>query len=285
MQHVREYLRPGSPQEAVEAKRQNGDRAVYLAGGSDLLVHRPDTAEVAIDIRHAGMGYVMDGDHGVVIGGAALLRDAEMVVAGVAGDMLRLAIRDTAPWLIRNAATLAGNIANASPAADSVPALLAVDADLVLLGQEEKVVPLADIFVAPHRTALNGRLIREIRIPNRARQRRGVFTKLARSHSDIAQVNVAVSFVGDDAGSLRDVRIALGAVAPTARRARQAEALLEGQSADDIDLAGVEGAVREDIAPISDWRASAEYRSRMAGVLVRRALERLISEIRTGVRE
>lgn len=283
MQNVREYLRPGSPQEAAEAKRQNGDRAVYLAGGSDLLVHRPDTAEVAIDIRHAGMGYVMDGDEAMVIGGAALLRDAELAVTGLAGDMLRLAFRDTAPWLIRNAATVAGNIANASPAADSVPALIAVDAELVLLGQEEEQVLVEDVLLGPHRTALNGRLIREIRIPLRARRRKGVFTKLSRSHSDIAQVNVAVSFTSENGEALQDVRIVLGAVAPTAVRARRAEELLEGRGPGDVDLAAVERAVRGEISPISDWRASAEYRSRMAGVLVRRALERLTHEMGTGV--
>lgn len=275
---MREYLRPGSPQEAAEAKRQNGDRAVYLAGGSDLLVHRPDTAEVAIDIRHAGMGYVMDGDEAMVIGGAALLRDAELAVTGLAGDMLRLAFRDTAPWLIRNAATVAGNIANASPAADAVPALLALDACLVLDGDESAAVPVESVLVGPHRTSLGDRLITEIRIPEAAAARRGAFIKLARSKSDIAQVNVAVTFKPDLDG-LRDVRIALGAVAPTAMRATGAEALLEGQAPSADLLTAVGRAVAEEVRPISDWRASEQYRRRMSAVLVRRALERMLDGV------
>jgi probable selenate reductase FAD-binding subunit len=282
MRNLKEYLRPGSAAEAVSLKQQYGSRAVYLAGGSDLLVHRHPEIETAIDIRHADLGYVLDGGDELVIGGAALLRDAEKAVAGLAGNMLTLAFRDTAPWLIRNAATVAGNIANASPAADSVPALLAVDADLLLLGQREERVPLGDILTGPHRTSLGDRLIREIRVPGSVTRRRGRFTKLARSHSDIAQVNVAVSFI-EDGGVLRDVRIALGAVAPTAVRAGSAEALVEGRTAADVDPMKIEQAVQEDIAPISDWRASAEYRSRIAGVLVRRAIQSLFSELETGV--
>jgi probable selenate reductase FAD-binding subunit len=282
MRNLKEYLRPGSAAEAVSLKQQYGSRAVYLAGGSDLLVHRLPEIETAIDIRHADLGYVLDGGDELVIGGAALLRDAEKAVAGLAGNMLTLAFRDTAPWLIRNAATVAGNIANASPAADSVPALLAVDADLLLLGQREERVPLGDILTGPHRTSLGDRLIREIRVPGSVTRRRGRFTKLARSHSDIAQVNVAVSFI-EDGGVLRDVRIALGAVAPTAVRAGSAEALVEGRTAADVDPMKIEQAVQEDIAPISDWRASAEYRSRIAGVLVRRAIQSLFSELETGV--
>lgn len=282
MQNLKEYLRPGSASEAVTMKLEYGDRAVYLAGGSDLLVHRPQNVEAAIDIRHAELGYVLDGGDELVIGGAALLRDAESVVAGLADGMLTRAFRDTAPWLIRNAATVSGNIANASPAADSVPALLAVDADLVLLGDGEERVALGEVLAGPHRTTLGNRLIREIRIPQSVTRRRGIFTKLARSHSDIAQVNMAVSFIERD-GALRDVRIALGAVAPTAVRVEAAESMVEGRGPADVDLRQVEQAVREGIAPISDWRASADYRSRMAGVLVRRALESLFSELETGV--
>jgi carbon-monoxide dehydrogenase medium subunit len=277
MRNLKEYLRPQSPEEAVRLKRDYGDRAYYLAGGSDLMVHRPESAEAVIDIRHAGLGYVMESDEGVTIGGAALLRDAEVAVDGIAGGMLGLAFEDTAPWLIRNAATVAGNIANASPAADSVPALIAADAQLVLLGEIEETVELADILTGPHRTSLNGRLIKEIRLPAAAHSRQGQFFKLSRSRSDIAQVNGAVAFRVED-GTLRDVRIALGAVAPTAIRASGAEEMLEGSRPGDVDLQAVAARVREEVSPISDWRASAEYRSRMSSVFVKRALESLLSD-------
>jgi carbon-monoxide dehydrogenase medium subunit len=185
--------------------------------------------------------------------------------------MLRSAIRETAPWLIRNAATVAGNIANASPAADSVPALMALDAQLVLLGPEEETATIEDVLVGPHRTTLGHRLIKDIRILPEAQRRRAAFIKFARSKSDICQVNVAVAFLAEG-NVVRDVRIALGAVAPTAIRARRAEAMLEGQSVSGDLLAEVEQAVQAEVSPISDWRASEEYRRRMSGVLVRRAI-------------
>jgi carbon-monoxide dehydrogenase medium subunit len=276
MRDLREYLRPASAEEAVSIKRRYGDKAVYLGGGSDLLVHRPRQVEVAIDIRHAGLGRVRQ-NGGYLIGGAALLRDVEREAGAAGGGMFREAVRDTAPWLIRNAATLAGNIANASPAADSVPALLALDAQLALLGEREELVDLADVFEGPHRTSLGDRLITEIRIPPRAAARQAAFIKLARSKSDIAQVNVAVSLLRDG-DVVREVRIALGAVAPTPMRARGAERLLEGRAPTDELLREVETAVRDEVRPISDWRASEEYRRRTSGVLVGRALQRALAD-------
>jgi carbon-monoxide dehydrogenase medium subunit len=276
MRDLREYVRPSSPEEALDIKKRYGERAAYLAGGSDLLVCRPPNLEVAIDIRHCGLAYVREDEEAYAIGGAALLRDAERELAGVAGGMLRKALRNTAPWLIRNAATVAGNIANASPAADSVPALIALDAQLLLMDGEDERVPVASVLVGPHRTTLGDRLIREIHLPKAASARRAVFTKLARSASDIALVNLAVA-VEREGEVIREARIALGAVAPVPMRAERAEGLLAGQRPTPELLQQVEQVVREEVRPISDWRASEQYRRRMSGVLVRRALEQIMA--------
>jgi CO/xanthine dehydrogenase FAD-binding subunit len=276
VKNLKEYCRPSSVEEAVALKRELGERAVYLAGATDLMVHRPSRVERAIDIRHAGIAFAGQNGDWYVIGGGALLRDAEEAMKDVCGGMLRRALRETAPWLIRNAATVAGNIANASPAADSVPALLVLDAQLHLGAGDSDNVSLGSVFVGPHRTTLGDRLIHEIRIPRSAADRHGAFIKLARSKSDIALVNVAVAFTRDG-DRLRDVRIALGAVAPTPIRATGAEALIEGEVASPRALAEVERHVREDVRPISDWRASAEYRTRMSGVLVRRAVQHALA--------
>ncbi len=275
MQDLKEYHRPATPEEAVELKRHYGKSAVYLGGSSDLLVHRPRGIVAAIDIRHAGMSAVESAGDGVVIGGGALLREVEAKAGWVAGGMLELAVRETAPWLIRNAATLAGNIANASPAADSVPALLALDAELTLLDESEERVAVAEVLLGPHRTSLGNRLIRAIHIGADCARRQAAFVKLARSKSDIALVNLAIALRLEN-GTAYDVRIALGAVAPTVVRARSAEKLLEGQPLSSQLLDQAAEAVRGDISPISDWRASAEYRTRMARVLVRRALGSMI---------
>jgi len=283
MRALRDYVRPDSAKEAVDIKVRHGERAVYLAGGSDLLVHRPPDVEVAIDVRHAGIGYVRVEDDAFVIGGAALLRDVEREVGHVAGGMLGAAARETAPWLIRNSATLAGNLANASPAADSIPALLALDATLLLADTDEQIeLPVGEVLSGPHRTNLGDRLILEIRIPRSAGNRRAAFIKLSRSKSDIAQVNAAVSFL-QDGGVMRDARIALGAVAPTTILATKAASLLEGERPGPDVLEAVEQAVREEVAPISDWRASADYRRRMSGVLVRRAIAQALAREDEGI--
>ena len=279
MKNLKEYCRPSTADEAEELKREVGNRAVYLAGGTDLLVHRSQTIERAIDIRHAGINEAGRDSGGFFIGGAALLADAEEAMKDVCGGMLRHALRETAPWLIRNAATVAGNIANASPAADGVPALLALDAVLSLSDGNDDNVPLSSVFVAPHRTNLGDRLIRAIRIPGTAIERQGAFIKLARSKSDIAQVNIAVSF-RRDGYRLRDVRIALGAVAPTPMRARESEGMLEGEVPSPELLAAVGQRVAGEVRPITDWRASAEYRRRMSGVLARRALQAALASER-----
>jgi aerobic carbon-monoxide dehydrogenase medium subunit len=270
MKDLRDYRRPATADEAVALKREFGSTAVYLGGATDLLVGRPAGVEVAIDIRHADIGDARREDDVLVVGGAALLRDAEAAAGTSVSGMLRRSFRETAPWLIRNAATLSGNIANASPSADSVPALMALDAMLVLQGDIREEVAVEDVLVGPHVTSLGDRLIREIRVPVPA-IRVGHFTKLARSHSDIALVNLAVAYDRID-GVARNVRIALGSVAPTAIRARSAEAVLEGRQPTPDVLAEVEAAVREGVRPISDFRASEEYRRRMSGVLVRRAI-------------
>ncbi len=275
MRDLEEYFRPRSAREAVELKRQFGNEALYLAGGTDVMVHKPSQIRAVIDIAHTGLDFVHSESDCYVIGGCALLRDVERELDQVAGGMMRAAIRETAPWLIRNAATLAGNLANASPAADSVPALIALDAELELLGDHAEIVPVASILQGPHRTSLGDRLIRSIRITRSAGERIGVFIKHSRSKSDIAQVNLALC-LRLDGGIMRDVRIVLGAVAPTAMRAYEAEKSLEGQPFDAVRLPELEEAVRAEVRPISDWRASEEYRRRISGVLARRALEQLI---------
>lgn len=270
---IREYVRPASVEEAVAVKAALGTSAFYLAGGTDAVLSRPPGATTAIDIMRLGMDGVETSDGKIVVGATTILRDVERhpAVAAVAGGALSEAIRDTGPWLIRNAATLAGNVGNASPSADSVPMLLALDTEIVL--SDGRVLPLDRVFAGPHRTILDNALMVELRIDPRGR--RGRFHKLSRSKSDIAQVNLAVAARAED-GRLHDVRIALGSVAPTPLRARKAEDLLEGQAVSEALLEELATSVRSEITPIDDWRATAAYRRHAAGVMAVRAIQSLI---------
>jgi carbon-monoxide dehydrogenase medium subunit len=256
----------------MAAKTERGDTARYLAGGTDVLVIKPDQVTSVIDVMHLGLDAVEQDNGAITIGSTALLRDIERhaAVTAVADGVLAEAIRETAPWLIRNQATLIGNLCNASPSADSAPMLLALDAEVRLANG--RVVPLDEFFVAPHRTVLTNELVVDIRIFPREREAR--YTKLARSHSDIALVDVAVT-ARREGSRLQDVRIALGSVAPTPVRARESERLLEDQHVTEGLLNEVMSLVRTEVRPINDWRTSAQYRRHAAGMLVRRAVDGL----------
>ena len=274
MSRIDDYVRPSSVADATEVKRELGSKACYLAGGTDALVITPPQATTAIDIMALDLKGVHRSNGAVVIGATTILRDVERHpdIVGVAGGALVEAIRETGPWLIRNAATLAGNICNASPSADSAPILLALDAELIL--STGKAVPLFEFFQGPRRTALQDELVTEIRIY--PRERDGRFHKLSRSKSDIAQVNIAVT-ARVESNVLHDVRVALGSVAPTPIRARNSEQLLEGQIVSDDLLKQLADTVRAEISPIDDWRATGAYRRHTAGVLATRLVSSLVA--------
>jgi len=280
LKDIQEYVRPSSVDEAIELKSRLGNKAFFLAGGTDALVFPPPDATTAIDIMRLGLDGVGRENGTVIVGATTILRDLErhLDVTGVAGGALIEAIRETGPWLIRNAGTLVGNICNASPSADSAPMLLALDAEVRLWGGRS--IQLDDFFTGPHRTVLGDELVTELRIYPRDRQ--GYFHKLSRSKSDIAQVNIAITARLED-GALRDVRIALGSVAPTPIRARKSEALLEGKNIgaggefDTLLLDELAATIRAEISPINDWRATAAYRRHSAGVMAVRGVKALVA--------
>ena len=186
---------------------------------------------------------------------------------------------------IGNRATIGGNLANGSPAADSAPPLLALGASVKLVGAEgERQVSLEDFFIGPKKTVINREVLTEVHVPALSPRGRGIFYKLGPrgAPEDIGIVSVAIFAVSDDrARSWKDVRIALGAVAPTAIRARRAEEALNGQP---IEARSIEDASRlaaeTDAQPITDIRGSAEYRRAMVQVLVRRVLEQIAGDVK-----
>ncbi len=253
MRELNEYLRPASLDEALAVKRDRGEEAAYLAGGTDLLVLRPRGVTTAVDLMSLGLNGIAQEDGTTVIGATALLRDIERhpAVKGLVGGALCDAIRETGPWLIRNAATLAGNLCNASPSADSAPMLLALDAQVTL--SDGRNIDLDQFFLGPHQTILNDEILTAIRVFPKARVAH--FHKHARSKSDIALVNLAVSGTPENGGFV-NVRIALGCVAPTPIRARESEKLLEGQEVTEGILDDLVDSVRSEIRAITDWRAT-----------------------------
>jgi CO/xanthine dehydrogenase FAD-binding subunit len=174
-------------------------------------------------------------------------------------------------------ATIGGNICRSSPGADTVPPLMAYDAELRLVGRiGERMVPLVDFFTGPGQNVLDREVLTEIRLRLPDGPAGSAFAKLTRNSGDLAKVNCAVAISISD-GHCDEVRVALGAVADRPIRARAAEQMLRGKELDDRRIDAAVEKVAEDIAPISDVRSTARHRSRVTGVLVGRLL-RLAAE-------
>jgi CO/xanthine dehydrogenase FAD-binding subunit len=171
--------------------------------------------------------------------------------------------------------TVGGNICNASPAADTVPSLIAFGAQVKLVSSSgERVIDLEDFLVGPGQSALaEGEVLHSVLLPAVADQTGSAFIKVGRVVADISQVSVAVKIVRDG-DKVADCRIALGSVGPTTVRARGAEQHLIGKT---LDLATLEEAVRileKEIKPITDVRTTEDYRRQVAGGITAEALKK-----------
>ncbi len=279
------YYQPESLADALDLVHSH-PAARLVAGGTDLLVElgrglRP--TETLIDLsRVAELRYVRE-EAGLIRLGALATHNAVIASpACVAGALpLAQASLEVGAPQIRARATVAGNLVTASPANDTITALVALDAELALArAGGERAVPIEQFYLGVRRTALQpGEILREIRVPTPGPQRRGIFLKLGlRRAQAIAVVNVAVvlSFDGEGADApVREARIALGCVAPTILRASAAQAALVGRPLSPATIAEAAALAREACAPIDDVRGSAAYRREAVFALVARALGRL----------
>jgi CO/xanthine dehydrogenase FAD-binding subunit len=279
---VEQYVVPQSVEEATEVLA-GGDVSVF-AGGTDLMVQARLGAKTLRPVL-MNIGRIPKLRGIAVEGGEVRIGALTTVTELLESD----AIRAAAPVLsraadcfgspqVRNAATIGGNLANASPAADLVPPLLVLEAQVDLAswadgGVVTRTVPLEAFFSGPGETVMRpGELLTFVRFPGPEPGTVAVFGKCgARPALDIAIVSVGIAGVKDN-GSLRRVRVAFGAVAPTPIRGHKTEAALEGTSLDDEQIDAIARGACAEIAPISDVRASAWYRTRMIETMTRRLL-------------
>jgi CO/xanthine dehydrogenase FAD-binding subunit len=274
-----DYVAASGVADAVAAW-SDGPDAAYFAGGTDLLPQLRAGKRRSlrlIDIKHVPeLRAIRDIEAGgVAIGAAVPMADIETHPAVVARFPLlaRCCAAVGAPPL-RNRATLAGNICNASPAADTAVALLSLDACVVAAGPAgTRRLPIANFFLAPGRTVLApGELVTEILLPGTAAHLRGSYLRLARRGGmDLATIGVLVAR-GSNGGPAGH-RVALAAVAPTPVRVWEAEALLDREGPGAACQAAA--IARIACAPITDIRGSAEYRREMVDVLTRRGIAAL----------
>ena len=276
-ERVEVFYRPASVREAVRLLAGGKGRARIVAGGTDLVVDGDPTVRALIDITHSGLSYIRKQGGGCAIGAATTMAELEesRTILALGGGILARAAATCGSIQIRGVATVGGNLANGSPAADLVTPLLVLDAVVVVADAKgRRKLPIAEYLAARGTKGLRQSLLVEVTVPRPLGRRCAwSFQKLGRTALDIAVVNVAAGLQVDRAGRILWARIALGAVAPTAIRAGATEALLLGCTLNAEAVAEAAEAVIREVSPITDVRASAAYRREMCRVLTRRALQ------------
>jgi carbon-monoxide dehydrogenase medium subunit len=273
------YEAPETLDAAVALLAGAGGQGRVLAGGTDLLVQmRSDLIEPALVVdvkRIAELRRITAEDGGFRVGaavtGAELGEHAQLKQAwpGVVE-----AVELIGSTQIQGRATMGGNLCNASPAADSVPALIAADAVVTVVGPAgRREVPVAEIATGPGQTSLaKGELVVSVLLPARPPHSGGAYLRfIPRTEMDIAVVGAGVGLTLDDGGTCRAARVALGAVAERCLLVPEAADALIGSTVDEAALERLAKAASAACRPIDDKRGTKEYRIKVAGVLAQRA--------------
>jgi len=276
------FFRAESPGEVLALLARLGPRARLLAGGTDLMVRinrRQFKPQALIYIGRCGLDYIEDRGGDLAIGAAAPLADvlASPLVARLA-PLLREAVSHMASPAVRSLASLGGNLANASPAADSAVPLLALEARLNLASARGvRTVALEEFFTGPGRTVLAAdEMIQEVTVPAGAGARPWAYRKIGRRQAHTLSIISAAAAAEAADGRCHSVRLALGAVGPTPILAREAASILIGQPPRAELIAGAAEAAGQEISPIDDVRASAWYRRRACRALSARLLNQVL---------
>jgi aerobic carbon-monoxide dehydrogenase medium subunit len=257
-----------------------GEKGKVLAGGTDLVVQmRRGIAqpECIVSLRRIPelKGICESGDS-LSIGSMTSLWDvAHSHPIQERWPLLVKAVSEVGSPAIRHVATIGGNLCNASPAADSAPPLLAIEASLRLGGPwGERVVPISDFFQGPSRTVVKANeVLSSIHLPPLPANSQTAYLRLGRkAKADLALVGAAIVLVLDAEGRIEVIRIGLGGVAPTAFRAKRAETLALGKALEPSLVREVAGKAAEESQPISDIRGSADYKRDLVRALVSRGL-------------
>lgn len=287
MQSDFDVLTPGTLSEALTMLSEQRPHARPIAGGTNIVVgmrHGAYRDGVLVDISRlkALRGIRLEDGYLVLGAGTTLATVLESPLVAEHGSPLHQCARVFANPLVRNRATVAGNLVDASPAADTGPALLVLDAQVDLQGPRgSRRVPLSEFLVGPNQTTIRpGELVVSLRWPVPPARSAGAFRKIGlRKGSVCSVVSAAVMVQLDDKGICQSARIALGAVAPAPIRVPAAEKLLLGRDLQ-ADLIAHAGELAWEAAkPISDLRGSADYRRRAVAVLVRRSLTQAADEL------
>lgn len=272
------FYRPASVSEALRLLQRGKGTARIVAGGTDVVVAGAEDVRVLIDITRAGLGYIRGKAGTIVIGATTTLAEIEEseLMHKIGAGLLPRAAATCGSIENRNLATVGGNLANASPAADMTTPLLVLEASAVVAdARGRRKMPLAEYLEG----ATTGRWMKSILVelsfpePPHGKRCGWCFQKLGRTAVDISLVNVAAGLQLDAKGHVQWARIALGAVAPAAFRASEAEQKMSGRVLNAELIGEAAASVARAARPITDVRASADYRHEMTEILTARALK------------
>jgi carbon-monoxide dehydrogenase medium subunit len=285
-----DFLRPNTLSEALAMLAEHAPDVVPLAGGTNLIVEMRDGHRSPKKLMDVGRlrelrGIRRDDGHLVVGGGTTISELLAHPLIAEHGLPLRQAAGLLGNPLVRNRATVAGNLANASPAADTAPPLLALGAEVELMSKDKtRYLPLYEFVVDVNKTLLQpDELLASIRwqVPH-PRSAAGFYKIGLRKADACSVINAAAMVVWDERGLCSQARIALGAAAPRPVRAREAEAALLGQPLEAGVIEAASNLAVQATHPIDDIRGTAAYRRRMAQVILRRLLTQIAESQASG---
>jgi len=274
-----EYLAPKTLDEAISLLDNHKDKgARILAGGTDLLVKMKTIdlkTDYLISIKNIPELNFIDTADGLKIGAAVPLSHIERI--GKVKERypaLYEGIKSMAAIAVRNMGTIVGNICNASPAADTIPPLIAYGAEVKLVSiRGERTGLVEDFVTGVGKTVIEAdEIISQVNIPEMNKNSGSAFSKKGRVKADIAKINLAVYLERED-NICKDCKIVLGSVAVKAIRAKEAEGLFKGQTVSASLIDKIAKKASEEIKPIDDIRSSVEYRTEIARVIVEDAVK------------
>ncbi len=277
-----DFYQPSTLQEASRLLKDNGPGGRFLAGGTDLVIAMKEKGllpKYIVDLKRVpGLAGIREnGDDSITLGALTTMYAIETsALIKRKFPFLAQSAAEVGSIQIRNRATIGGNMANATPSADTAPALIALNATAKIASAGgERTISLEEFFKGPGQNAMNAdEILTEITIPKTPANLVGEYIKFSpREMMDLAYVGVAVAYnLSANDKKCAGVRIVLGAVAPTPIRAKRAEAALEGQILSEALAEKVGQVAAEEAKPISDVRSSADYRRAMVGTMTKRAL-------------
>ncbi|HTN97587.1 MAG TPA: xanthine dehydrogenase family protein subunit M [Nordella sp.] len=272
------YEAPSSTKAAVTLLTKEKGKSAILAGGTDLLVRMKGgfiEPDLIVDIKRIpAMHEIKKTASGFLVGAAVSGVELGASIVKKAWPGVVEAANLIGSKQVQGRCTMVGNLCNASPAADSVPALVAAGAQAVIVGPKKKrTIPVEKISPGPGRTSLaKGEIVEALLLPKRPARAGDAYLRfIPRSEMDIAVVSAGVNLVLDAKGVIKEARVALGAVAPTVLLVASAAKAIIGTKLDAEALDKLAQACSAACSPIDDKRGTIEFRTKVAGVLAKRA--------------